>query len=473
MNLKAVGLLGVFLGLSHLLPAQHQRFAAVLDTFQANYNSGDYDKIFESFSPEMQQNLPLKQTLTFLSGLKMQAGNFQQAKMIEFEEEGGYASFRTTFEKEVLSVVLSLNPQNEISGLLIKPYPTQLQSEPSIVNALTSYPSWIAKMVFPKTLSFPSGTQLSIAIIKEGKTEYYGTIIEDDSVKAINNQEQVFEIGSITKVFTSTVLASLVLNEEIELVGDINAYYPFGFKDNARINFRSLANHTSGLPRLPANLDLSNMDNPYKDYGREELEDYLMHHLEQKNQRGQTYEYSNLGAGLLGYTLGVSQQKSFQELLQKEIFDKYQMKNSYTKAGDMSNRLVKGQDVQGKAVPNWEFDVLFGAGGMLSTTKDLVVFAKAHFDDSNEELTLTRTPTFIIDENMEIGLGWHILEREDGESLYWHNGGTGGYSSSMILNTNNNSAVIILSNVSTFHPEKDNIDTLSFELMDGLGNTKK
>src|SRR5690606_26436110 len=150
----------------------------------------------------------------------------------------------------------------------------------------------------------------------------------------------IFEIGSITKVFTSTVLASLVEEGKIKLTDKINSYYSFPFNNNINLTFKDLANHTSGLPRLPENLVLSDEANPYKSYGKNQIEEYLKNFL--KIDKPQTYSYSNLGTGLLGYTLGLSQKTSFQKLLQKNVFDKYKMINSFTSSHNLTDKLVNG-----------------------------------------------------------------------------------------------------------------------------------
>lgn len=220
------------------------------------------------------------------------------------------------------------------------------------------------------------------------------------------------------------------------MTDEINSYYPFSFKNDIKLTFENLANHTSGLPRLPENLDLSNEANPYKNYGKTQIEEYLKNQLKLENEEIKSYSYSNLGTGLLGYTLGLSQKTSYQDLLQKNVFDKYEMKNSFTHPQSTTDKLVKGQNTDGNGTSNWEWDVLFGAGGILSTTEDLAKFANAQFNPKNKELALTRIPTFEVNENMKIGLGWHILKSKNGEDLFWHNGGTGGYSSSITVNTN-------------------------------------
>jgi CubicO group peptidase (beta-lactamase class C family) len=333
------------------------------------------------------------------------------------------------------------------------------ESDNKAVNLLSKYPKEIAEIIFSKSKDFPNKTQLSIAIIENGETSYYGIIKKNDTLKPVENQKKIFEIGSITKVFTSTILASLVENKKIKLTDEINSYYSFAFKDNTKINFESLANHTSGLPRLPENLDLSNEINPYKSYGKPEIEQYLKNLVKLGNK---TYSYSNLGTGLLGYTLGLSQKTTFQNLLKKKIFDKYKMKNSFTSSHNLGNSIVKGLNKKGEIVSNWDFDVLFGAGGILSTTEDLVLFANAHFNPKNKELELTRKTTSEIKGNTKICLGWHKLESENGMDLLWHNGGTGGYSSSIVMKVEEKKAVIILSNVSDINVQ---IDALSYELI--------
>ncbi|UFH32061.1 serine hydrolase [Chryseobacterium sp. C-71] len=445
--------------------AQTENYKATVDQFQTKYNSGKYDEIFNSFSTEMKQALPLESTKEFLTSLKSQVGKIENKEFVKYEKET-YASYKTKFEKAILSVNISLNENSQINGLFVKPFEESATSEAkNTINALSKYPKEIAQIIYSKSKDFPNNTQLSIAVIKNGKTNYYGIIKENDSIKSIENQSKVFEIGSITKVFTSTVLASLVEDKKIKLADHVNNYYLFTFKDNINISFESLANHTSGLPRLPENLDLSNESNPYKNYSKKELEDYLKNTLKLDNKPSKSYAYSNLGAGLLGYTLGLSQKTSFQELLKKRIFDKYKMTNSFTNSQNLEEKLVKGLNTNGETIANWDFDVLFGGGGILSTTEDLAKFATAQFNPKNKELALTRILTFDISEKMKIGLGWHILKSENVRNLFWHNGGTAGYSSSMTVNTDNKTAVIILSNVSAFNPKMENIDPLCFELI--------
>lgn len=450
--------------MSNPILAQTENYKTAIENFQENYNLEKYEEIFNDFSTEMKQALPLENTKQFLAGLKAQAGKIESKEFIGYQQET-YATYKTKFEKMLLAVNISLDNENFVNGLFIKPYEEPTETAKNIANALNNYPKEISEIIFSQAKDFPNNTQLSIAIIQNGKTNYYGIIKTNDTIKPIENQNKIFEIGSITKVFTSTVLASLIENEKLKLTDEINSYYPFSFKNDIKLTFKSLANHTSGLARLPENLDLSNEANPYKSYGKTKIEEYLKNHLSLENEDSKSYSYSNLGTGLLGYTLGLSQKTSYRDLLQKNVFDKYEMKNSFTHPQSTTDKLVKGQNTDGNVTSNWEWDVLFGAGGILSTTEDLAKFVNAQFNPENKELELTRMPTFEVNENMKIGLGWHILKSKSGKDLFWHNGGTGGYSSSMTVNTNEKTAVIILSNLSAFHPKMKNIDKLCFELI--------
>ena len=446
------------------LSAQTENYKIAIEKFQLSYNTEKYNEIFESFSPQMQQASPSDNTKQFLAGLRSQYGKIEKTEFVEYQN-GTYAIYKTTFEKAVWSINISLDNQNKINGLSVTPYQEKNETESIILNALDKYPSQIAELIYSKAKDFPNTTQFSIAVVANGNTNFYGVIKENDTLKVTQNQDKVFEIASITKVFTSTVLASLVEEEKLKLTDCINPYYTFNFKNDTKINFESLANHTSGLPRLPQNLDVSNESNPYKNYGKNELEDYLKNSIKIESDSSKSYLYSNLGAGLLGHALGLSQKTTFQELLQKRVFDKYQMKNSFVSSEKLENKLVKGLNVEGNNVSNWDFDVLFGGGGMLSTSEDMAKFAIAQFNSKNEELALSRKPTFRVNNSMKIGLGWHILKSENDKELFWHNGGTGGYSSSMAISLDNQTAVVILSNVSSLHPKMGNIDALCFELM--------
>lgn len=446
----------------------------ITDKFIENYNNDDYKVIFSMFTDEMKKSLPMDKTTDFLNGLKSQAGNITDYEFVKYENST-YASYIIKLEREVFVLNISIDDNLEINGFYVKPFAGIVNSE-NVINSLTIKDGIITKeqseIIFKNAKIFPNYTQISIAIINNGIANYYGIYIENNTISTIDNQKSIFEIGSISKVFTSTLLANYVTEGIIKLNENINDYLTIPLKNSTEISFINLANHTSGLPRLPTNLDLAkvNPENPYKEYREKELIEYLTKSLE-LSIIGE-YQYSNLGAGLLGYTLSKIENVTYENLLQDKIFSKYGMQNSTTEINEISGNLVKGLNNEGNEVPNWEFSVLAGAGAIFSTVEDLSQFAISQFDNSNKDLKLTRDKTFELNEDMNVGLGWHILKFQSDNFWHWHNGGTGGYSSSMVIEEKSQDGIIILSNISAFNPNMGNIDKLCFELMKTLEKEK-
>lgn len=318
---------------------------------------------------------------------------------------------------------------------------------------------------------FPQYTELSIAVVEGKDVSFYGFIKKDSTFELKENTTAIFEIGSITKVFTSTLLAHQVVNKKMKLNHLVKKFLPFKLKGNPKITLESLSNHTSGLPRLPDNLFpmmVNNPDNPYKGYDAEKLKEYCTKQLSLTNEIGEQSNYSNLGAGLLGYAIEQKTKKSYEDLLQEFIFKPLKMNQSTTDQSLVEAQLVRGLDPDGKVTSNWDLEVLAPAGNVLSSVQDLSKFVIANLDIEHPVFKLQQTKTKIINKNMAVALGWHIIQSKTGKKLHWHNGGTGGYTSSMAIDVQNKNGVVLLSNVSAFHPKMGNIDALVFELMESL-----
>ncbi len=327
-----------------------------------------------------------------------------------------------------------------------------------------------ADSIFEKVKKVYNHTQIAIALIENGTAKFYGVKRENDSIRSVENYENVFEIGSISKLFTSTLLAGLVLDQKINSLDDpIDDYLGFPFKADQKLSFKDLANHTSGLPRMPTNLMMNfmNRNNPFAAYDEAKLKTYLTDTMALTKER--PVAYSNLGVGLLGYTLGKIESTTYPSLLQHRITTKYEMPNTTAVRSEVEALLIKGRN-GGTVVPNWDLAVLEGAGGILSNVKDLSKFAIAQFDPANKELALTRVKTASAGEKANVGLGWFLLKTDFGDTIYFHNGGTGGYTSSMMLDMETENGVIILSNISAMSPKMGAIDKLSRSLMRTLQN---
>ena len=326
------------------------------------------------------------------------------------------------------------------------------------------------------TQSFPQGTELSVAKIVNKVPFYYGAFNSTAGVEQKSNSDSVFEIGSITKVFTAYLLAELVVDGVIEIDDSINSILPFPIKGNTKITFRELVTHTSGLPRIPPGIIWQvlfiSRNNTYKNYTEEKLLNYLKNNLK-VSSKGEVL-YSNLGVGILGYTLSLLSGYSYNELLTKKLFSSLGMFNSSVVREKINTRLVQGINTKGKPMNNWDLGALESAGAVLSSTEDLVKFALANFDSSNEVMNYQRKTAFENDTGC-FALGWFIFDKPDkGERMYFHNGGTGGYSSAMLIDTKSSNAFIVLSNISCMHKfteQRAGVDKLVLNLMTNLVST--
>ena len=325
---------------------------------------------------------------------------------------------------------------------------------------------------------FPDNTQVAVALIRKRSVRYFGIQKRAGELAAVKNADSVFEAGSITKLFTASLLADLVISGQIRQDEAIQDKLDIRLKGHPGITYRQLANHTSGLPFLPPSIYwkavFGFLDNPFKKYSTDDLKTGLQTKLSLDSEPGTAYQYSNLGYGLLGYLVAEIEGASYEDMLQKRIFTRYRMKNTTTVRSNVKNRLVTGLDKKGRHAENWDFLALAGAGAVLSTVEDLAKFGMAQFDKQNKALALTRSPTFKVPEpfelgenkfGLDIGLGWHILTDSAGRIWHWHNGGTNGYHSSMALDVENEKGVVILSNVSSYNSKTLNIENLLFTLM--------
>lgn len=322
---------------------------------------------------------------------------------------------------------------------------------------------------------YPHNTQLSIALVSDSSLAFYGAERINDSLRTISNSSVVFEIGSLTKVFTSTILAKLAWQNKVRLEQPIQDYLDLSLNTKQDITFKQLSNHTSGMPRVPGGFiweSLLHMDNPYKDYDEKKLRDYLKNELELESEPGAEFRYSNIGVGVLGYVLTKVEEKSYEQLFQKIIFQPYGMLSSTTNRDQMTDRLATGLSKRGNSTSYWDLGALEGAGAVLSTVEDLAKFIIANFDESNGALKLQRESTFKINESREIALGWFILKQASGRQWHWHNGGTGGFRSSLVMSTESQKGVAVLSNISAGHKHAAKIDSLSFILLESLISAK-
>ena len=290
-------------------------------------------------------------------------------------------------------------------------------------------------------------------INEKGRTVIgYGRIAKDADPKP--DGDTVFEIGSITKVFTSLLLADMVERGEVKPEDPVAKLLPPSVKvperNGRKITLLDLSMQISGLPRLPNNLRPADFANPYADYDPPKLYAFLSGY-ELKRDIGEKYEYSNLGAGLLGHALALKAGVSYEGLVRKRILEPLGMTStSITLSDSEKRRLATGYNPSLNPVKNWDFDALAGCGALRSTANDMLKFLAANLELTDTPLkTAMRRMRSVHREtgvdDLEIGMAWHIFHKF-GTDVVWHNGGTYGYRTFAGFNLVSKTGVVVLSN---------------------------
>lgn len=300
---------------------------------------------------------------------------------------------------------------------------------------------------------------------------FFGKVSKEDSSKP--NEYTVYEIGSITKTFTTTMLVMLERDGKLKINDPVQNYLPEGvtihnFSSTAPVKLYHLATQTSGLPRLPGNLmtgDNTDAKNPYKKYGETELYNFVNNYIPEY-EPGQKYLYSNLGMGLLGNLMTRASGKSYEELLHYYLVDSLGMTMTSTKmTPEIQKKLAKGYNEKGEPTLNWDFDALAGCGAIRSNMSDMIKYLSFQMGKSDtlkfsEGLKLMQTRRFDTDiQGTTIGMGWHISETMWDRTVIWHNGGTGGYSSFIGFVPETNTGVVVLSN------QANSVDGVAIEIL--------
>src|SRR5699024_3796399 len=214
----------------------------------------------------------------------------------------------------------------------------------------------------------------------EGEVQYFslGSIAEGKEKRP--TKHTIYEIGSISKTFTSLILARMVQQGIVSLHTPIGNILPDTLElptfEGKKINLLNLATHTSGLPRLPTNFKPENWMNPYADYTVPQMYTFLENY-EVTRAPGGRLVYSNFGAGLLGYLMALKSEMTYKDLLRKYVTEPLGMNDTQIEVPAQKQDRFAAPYNYGIEVKRWDMSVLAGAGGIRSTTKDLVAYLKA------------------------------------------------------------------------------------------------
>ena len=322
--------------------------------------------------------------------------------------------------------------------------------------------------------SFPPDAELNVMLrylVEDGATPgiVLGILEPDGSTRILSagsagegarplGPKTVFEIGSINKTFTGTLLADMVARGEVALDDPVQKYLPAHVRvptrNGRQITLLDLATHRSGLPRLPDNFVPAATGNPYARYDVETVYQFLNHH-QLRRDIGAEFEYSNLGVGLLGIALGRAAGTSVKELFRQRILEPLGMRmTGYEREGELAAWLARGRGQGGRPAPYWDAsEALAGAGGLRSNVEDMLLYLRAQLNPPDTELgrAIRRAQQVHhrFADGQTLGLNWSV-RAAGGRTIVSHGGGTGGFSTMIAFDPERRTGFVMLTNTGEF-----------------------
>jgi CubicO group peptidase (beta-lactamase class C family) len=427
-----------------------QKADSVTALLKTYINSHDTPALYALTSKKYQAAINAKDFADFFTAQIFTSGLITAMSFIGFDKNT--ARYKLTFEKELLQLSVILDEQSKLDYVVFEPFVPGKANLVATSNPLKTLLEKRIDSAIRVYIHQPNTVGLSVGIINKGQISTYGYGETAKGKAQLPDANTVFEIGSITKTFTATLLAHYVLAGKLKLTDPITTYLPDSVAANKslqKITLVQLSNHTSGLPSLPANFFMHadlDMLNPYKNYDKRQLFAYLKN-CTLLTTPGEVSAYSNMGVGLLGLILEKVSGKSFEQMVNDVICKPLGMQSTAQMLSPaLSQKFVSVYNQGGAATPAWDFGALKACGSLHSTITDLLQYAKANMQTSGtlaKEFALTHQVTF--NKKEQIGLGWFIIKVGNADH-YFHNGGTYGSSSFLAFNAEKNVGVVILSN---------------------------
>ena len=432
---------------------QQRKTDSVFALVKTYFNDKQADSLYSLAGDGFRKQLSQDAFKTVATQQVFPLGEIKGSSLISFVNNK-VATYKLIFGGVTLQLLLSIDQSDKMDMLLFQPFKEATAER--IGKAATSNKMLTAtdKKVDSAARAYiqkANTAGLSIGVLKDGKITTYGYGETTKGNGKLPDANTLFEIGSITKTFTSAILAYYVNEGKVKLTDPVTKYLPDSVAANPAlkdVTLLTLSNHTSGLSRMPDNMSVATDQlNPYKLYDKKLLFAYLKT-CKLNSAPGEHYAYSNLAVGLLGNILMQVSGKTYDQLVADVICQPLGMKSTAQHLSPaLQARFATVYNGEGNVTPAWDFDALAPCGALHSSTNDLLIYAKANMVPAGNKLgkafELTHQLTFKKD--AKLGLAWHIIT-VNGVEYIFHNGGTFGSSTFLAFNKEKNLAVVVLSN---------------------------
>ena len=319
-----------------------------------------------------------------------------------------------------------------------------------IKNEITKIIDYDTEIDFKNTPGF------AVAII-DGDSSFvfsFGTTHPNKDIGL--DAQSTFEIGSISKSFTASLITILANKNLLSFDDKVNDYFEASFKNPrlAELTINDLLTHYSGLPKLPKYIGSKQKDpqNPYADYTKVDLLDFYKSFIPDDKKE---FVYSHVNYGLLELIIENVTSVDYEEALNTYLLNPLDLTNTFVqKTEHNESKITFGFDRAGRQTKNWDFASFAASEGIKSNLTDLVKFARVHLGNANSDLTeilsINHDPEVKTHYNDRIyaGKGWHIFDQKKNFNIITHSGKTYGHRAYISFIKETETAVIILSNSS-------------------------
>ena len=303
----------------------------------------------------------------------------------------------------------------------------------------------------------------SVLVAKQGKlliSKGYG--FKNAAAGTYNNENSIFQLGSITKQFTGAVILRLQEERKLDVNDKISKYLP-GFPKGDSITIKHLLTHTSGIYNYTNDRDF--MEN---EVTHPKTKDQMIALFKDKPldfSPGSKWSYSNSGYSLLGYIIESVAKTSYENAVRRYIFNPAQMTQSgfdFTHLRN-NNKTTGYFELDGKAAPEApivDSSVSYSAGSVYSTTGDLYKWHRTL--QANIVLSKTQQETAYTPVRNNYGYGW-VIDSIDGKRRVSHGGGIHGYITNFSRVPQDDLCIVLLSNASD--KSLNNITTAIYSIL--------
>lgn len=434
--LAGFGLL--WLPLSATAQIDHEKYDRVKDTIISRFNRYDFDGIYTLFDTAFRAKVSKAALVKFLKG-NQNSGKITGSKFRE--EKGLMATYLLSFELRDMLMDLELDNRGQISSLGLKNSPPVLLGSPADVKTNNPKLSPLDLAIDSAVQAYfrnPATSTLTIVLVRNDIPYVY--------IYGATNEQEIYEIGSITKTFTATLLAQAVLEGRVKLSDDIRNYlagnYPNLQFRGVGIKLQDLANHTSRLPSMPPDIgDQAAYDPVYPEAHYDAAAFYAaLHRVVLDTLPGYKFQYSNWGISLLGHILERVYRKPETALLKTRVTGPLEMQ--YTAYANE----IKGTEIaaphaeNGKTLKLSDQGYFYPAGGLCSTAADMLRYLRAQIAETMPAIKLTHQPTV-----NNTGLGWGVRRLTNTRDLQ-HNGSEQGSNANITVYPELHSGCVVMAN---------------------------